>query len=338
MDMNLRGSLTQLIVIDDPSHVGHARRQVRELAQRHALAEADGERAALLATELASNIIKHAERGALHLRAWPHAEGAMLELLAIDRAQGFDRAACLTDGFSTSGTQGIGLGAIERLADTFDLYSDARGTALLARVHGPRQDRRDLRIGVCQHTLPGETVCGDGWYVAKQEGHLSVLMIDGLGHGEHARTAADAGETAFAQAPYDAPARVVERLHGAMGATRGGAVAVIQHDAALERLTFAGIGNIGGVLLGRERARGLASMPGIVGGQYRKVQVFDYPQVNDNLLILYSDGLQSRWDLKDYPGLAYRHPALVAAVLHRDFCRGRDDVTIMVIDLEGVHA
>ncbi|MGC1331458.1 MAG: ATP-binding protein, partial [Pseudomonas sp.] len=99
-----------------------------------------------------------------------------------------------------------------------------------------------------------------------------------------------------------------------------------------------GIGNIGGSLLSPERGRGLASHPGIVGGQFRKAQSFDYAQVSGNCLILYSDGLQSRWNLHDYPGLIFRHPAVIASVLHRDFCRGRDDVTVLVIHLELPHA
>ncbi len=81
----------------------------------------------------------------------------------------------------------------------------------------------------------------------------------------------------------------------------------------------------------------MPSLPGIVGGQYRKAQVFDYADVTGNLLILYSDGLQSRWNLQEYPGLVHRHPAVIATVLHRDFCRGRDDVTVLVIDLEPDH-
>jgi hypothetical protein len=48
------------------------------------------------------------------------------------------------------------------------------------------------------------------------------------------------------------------------------------------------------------------------------------------LLILHSDGLATRWDLSRYPGLALRHPTLVAATLYRDFTRGRDDVTVFV--------
>jgi hypothetical protein len=78
----------------------------------------------------------------------------------------------------------------------------------------------------------------------------------------------------------------------------------------------------------------LASHPGIVGLQYRKVAAADHVQCTGQLVIMYSDGLQSRWNLRDYPGLMYRHPAIIAAILHRDYCRGRDDVTVLVIALE----
>jgi hypothetical protein len=97
------------------------------------------------------------------------------------------------------------------------------------------------------------------------------------------------------------------------------------------------VGNIGASLISADKSRGLASHPGIVGGQYRKAQPFDYAHVNGHLLIMYSDGLQSRWNLQDYPGLVHRHPAVIASVLHRDFCRGRDDVTVLVVALEAAH-
>jgi len=54
--------------------------------------------------------------------------------------------------------------------------------------------------------------------------------------------------------------------------------------------------------------------------------------------VMFSDGLQSRWNLRDYPGLIYRHPAIIAALLHRDYCRGRDDVTVLVLAMEAFNA
>jgi len=337
MGMNIHASRTLVLPLDDSSQVGYARRMAQKLAEQQGFDGEDAGRVALVATELSSNVLKHALRGELHLRELPGTNGDGVELLAVDRAQGFDAATCLADGYSTGGTQGIGLGAIARLAQVFDVHTDERGSVILARVYRRNSTSADVRIGVSHHALHDDPACGDTWHVAIDGNRLSALIVDGLGHGPDAEAAALAGAQAFAVEPFVDPLLLVERLHQAMSGTRGGAVAIAQHDASTDRLAFTGIGNIGASLIDGVRARGLASHPGIVGGQYRKAQAFDYAQVNGNLLILYSDGLQSRWRLEDYPGLVHRHPAVIATVLHRDFCRGRDDVTVLVVDLEPTH-
>jgi len=48
------------------------------------------------------------------------------------------------------------------------------------------------------------------------------------------------------------------------------------------------------------------------------------------VLIQHTDGLGTHWDVDRYPGLLGRSPSLIAAVLYRDFNRGRDDVTVLV--------
>ncbi|MEJ5060234.1 MULTISPECIES: ATP-binding protein [unclassified Pseudomonas] len=335
--MNISGSMTQVLVIEDSSQVGHARRTAQRLAEQHGFDTTDSGRVALVATELASNILKHASRGELHLRVLPRASGYGIEMLAIDRANGFDLQACLADGFSTGGTQGIGLGAVSRQTEVFDVYADSRGAVLLTRLYPKADKAADRRIGVSQHSLHHDPACGDVWHLAFDGAHISALVIDGLGHGEEAEHAARAGEKAFALMPFASPLLVLEDVHQAMIGTRGGALAIAQFDAAGDTLKFVGIGNIGACLIAPDKSRGLASHPGIVGGQYRKAQPFDYAQVNGQLLIMYSDGLQSRWNLQDYPGLVHRHPAVIAAILHRDFCRGRDDVSVLVIALEADH-
>lgn len=338
MDVNLAASLTQVLVLEDATQVGHARRVVQKLAEQHGFTEADAGRAAIVTTELASNVLKHAGRGELQVRVVPYGSGHGVELLAVDRAGGFDVQACLADGFSTGGTQGIGLGAVSRQAQVFDVHADERGAVVLARLYPAGQVGADLRVGVSQHSLHNDPACGDTWHLALSKERLSALVIDGLGHGPDAERAAKAGAHEFAQAPFRDPELQLSDMHHAMTGTRGGAAAIAHYDGRADSLAFIGIGNIGATLVGAERPRGLASHPGIVGGQYRKGQVFDYAQVKGNLLIMYSDGLQSRWNLLDYPGLVRRHPAVIAAVLHRDFSRGRDDVTVLVIDLETVHA
>jgi len=337
MDMNIAGSLTQVLLIEDSSQIGHARRTAQRLAEQHGFDATEAGRVALVATELASNVLKHASRGEFHLRLLPRTGGFGIEMLAVDRAQGFDLDACLTDGFSTGGTQGIGLGAVARQTEVFDVYADTRGAVLLARLY-PRADRQpDLRYGVSQHSLHNDPACGDAWHLTYNGANVSALIIDGLGHGEDAERAAKAGEQVFAQSPFASPVLLMEDMHRDMIGSRGGAAAFAQYNAARDSLTFTGVGNIGASLITADKSRGLASHPGIVGGQYRKAQPFDYAHVNGHLLIMYSDGLQSRWNLQDYPGLVHRHPAVIASVLHRDFCRGRDDVTVLVVALEAAH-
>ncbi|WP_176560606.1 ATP-binding protein [Pseudomonas sp. ICMP 561] len=338
MDVILRSTLTQVLLIEDSSQVGHARRTAQQLAESLAFDEVDAGRVALVATELTSNILKHAIRGELHLRVFDSPGLSGIEIIAVDRGEGFDLTDCMPDGFSTRGTQGIGLGSIERQADVFDAHADARGAVVMARFYPRKNKTRDLRVGISQHSLHDDPACGDVWSLAVEGQRISALIIDGLGHGEDAEVAARAGEVEFQQRPFDSAERVLEDMHHSMKGTRGGAVAVANFDAGLDTLRFVGIGNIGATLIGEDKVRGLVSHPGIVGLQFRKAQAFEHSQVTGQLLVMYSDGLQSRWNLRDYPGLIYRHPAVIAAVLHRDFCRGRDDVTVLVITLEAFNA
>ena len=94
---------------------------------------------------------------------------------------------------------------------------------------------------------------------------------------------------------------------------------------------MAGIGNITGVLMTPKRVQHLLCHNGIVGHQMPRTQTVTHPWTSETLLVLHSDGLRSRWNLSDYPGLMGRHPSVIAGVLYRDFTRSSDDVTIIVV-------
>src|SRR5262249_39127646 len=126
------------------------------------------------------------------------------------------------------------------------------------------------------------------------------------------------------------PAAILDLIHGALRSTRGAAVAVVEVDRANEQVRCAGVGNISGTILAAGASRGPVWHKGTVGHALHKVQEFAYPFPAGALLVLHSDGLATSWRLDRYPGLAARHPSLVAGVLYRDFKRGRDDVTVLV--------
>jgi anti-sigma regulatory factor (Ser/Thr protein kinase) len=324
------------VLVSDPSQVGEARRAASALAGRLGFGETEAGKVALVVTEAGTNLVKHGGGGELVLRALERDGAVGVEVLALDRGPGMtapDR--CLRDGFSTAGSPGTGLGAVARLSDRFDLYSAPEaGTALLARLWSrpatPSPTPQGLEVGVVHLARPGEEVCGDGWAAEWRDGRGTLLVADGLGHGPVAAEAAREAVRVFREnADLDA-VEILRRVHAALAHTRGAAVAVADLVPAAEVLRFAGVGNISGTIFAGGASRSTISHNGTAGYEMRKVQEFVYPFPAGALLVLHSDGLATHWRLDRYPGLAARHPGLVAGVLYRDFQRGRDDVTVLV--------
>lgn len=319
-----------VLPVHDGSQVGTARRAAVAEAERLGAAENERGKVALVVTELASNLARHGGGGELLLRSL--AEPAALEIVAIDRGPGLASVEqALSDGYSTGGTNGVGLGAVQRVADRCEIFSvHGAGTAVLVRLRltgGARSG--DVTVAGVSVAKSGEAVCGDAWSWHADGRGWSVLVADGLGHGPDAATAAAGAVRIFHQHVTDSAADILAAAHAAMRHTRGAAVAIAEVRPAQGELTFTGVGNIGGTLLADDGSRSLVSLAGIVGHECRKIQTFTYPWKKGSSLVLYSDGLQTRWTLDRYPGLRNRDPALLAAVLYRDFARGRDDVTVV---------
>lgn len=322
--------------IREPSGVGEARRAGIELARTLGLGEVRQGEVAIILTELGSNLVKHAGGGELLVR--PHEQGGTLgvEVLALDRGAGLARPGeVLRDGYSTAGTPGTGLGAVRRLAGQFDLHSaPGLGTAVLARVYGaaaPPAPASTFDVGLVQVPHPQETVCGDGAAVSIRPGGLSALVVDGLGHGVGASDAARAALAAFGAAAAGEPTELLSAVHHGLRGTRGGVAGVAALRTGASEVVFSGMGNIGGTVVTGEGRRGLASQNGTLGLTAPRPQQYALPWTARSVLVLHSDGLSSAWNLERYPGLLSRSAALIAGVLYRDYTRGRDDVTVLVI-------
>jgi anti-sigma regulatory factor (Ser/Thr protein kinase) len=332
------------VPVSESSALAAARRAAVSCAHRLEFNETDTGRVALVATEMATNVLKHGGGGELVVRATLDDVGAAVEVMALDRGPGMNPALCLTDGYSTAGTPGLGLGAVRRASAIFDVYSQPqKGTVLVARVTATG-GRDSLRVGIdASSTSPfdiagisvarrGETECGDGWsFKATSTGGL-VVMADGLGHGPQAAAAARAALDTCARSP--AAVNLVElmtRVHEALRPTRGAAIAMAAIDRAEQKLRFCGLGNISGVIVAPTGTKHLVSHNGTAGHELRRLQEFVLPWPAEAMLLLHSDGIATHWRLEDYPGLVTHSPALIAGVLYRDFNRGRDDATVAVV-------
>src|SRR6267378_6864745 len=90
----------------------------KTLAQSMGFTPAASEEIALATSELASNLIKHAGGGDIELKPLDSAANTGIEIVSQDKGPGIvDVELALTDGYSTAGSLGVGLGAINRLMD-----------------------------------------------------------------------------------------------------------------------------------------------------------------------------------------------------------------------------
>jgi anti-sigma regulatory factor (Ser/Thr protein kinase) len=326
---------SRAVPLDDRSRVGEARRLAASVAAEAGLSEAARSDVGIVATELTTNVLRHAGRGMLLVRQLEGAGGG-IEVLCVDAGPGMrDPVACMADGYSTAGSMGTGLGAIRRLAHGFDIYTlPGRGTAVVTRFWARREPavmRDAAMLAGLAVAVAGEVECGDAWAARSGPGGTTVLLADGLGHGPAAATAAGTAVEIFRAHPAMPPADLITLMHAGMRSTRGAAVAVAATGLApADGVRYAGVGNLGAVLARAQDSRSLMSHNGTVGVQARKIQELGYPWPAEAVLVMHSDGLQSHWRLDQYPGLSQRDAALIAAVLYRDFTRGRDDVSVVV--------
>ncbi len=324
-----------LIPVVESSQVGEARRMAMDFASRLNFPETKRGKVGIVVTEIANNLIKHAQNGELLLRSLYLDDIGGLEILAVDKGAGMDDVSeCLRDGFSTGGTPGTGLGAISRLADFFDIYSlPSLGTAVVAQLWATPLPKNlaALKIGVVNIPLASEQTCGDAWAVITVEpGRALVIVADGLGHGELAFEASAEAIRVAKKNCQLAPKEILELMHQQLRSTRGAAVGIADLNFNLQSVCYAGIGNIAGSIVASQ-SRSMVSYSGIVGHQIRKIQEFTYPFPANATLILSSDGLATQWKIDRYPGLIFKHPSLIAGVLYRDFKRLRDDVSVVVV-------
>ena len=268
---------TLTLPVQDASQIGAARRLSVTAAEGLGISELEAGKVALVATELATNLVRHGGGGELLVRPLSTAEAAGLEIVALDRGPGMlDLDEAMRDGYSTAGTNGSGLGAVRRLAQGFSVFSaPGVGTAVLARLFFSEPPKAQApQVAGVSVAKPGETACGDAWCWTADPNGWTAMIADGLGHGPDASVAASAAVRVFLEHPgLDLPA-LMAATHAALRHTRGAAVAFARLNLPRRKLTFLGLGNVGGTIVSAGRSQSLVSLPGIAGHEFRKLQEF----------------------------------------------------------------
>ncbi|MEQ4204210.1 SpoIIE family protein phosphatase [Actinopolymorpha sp. B9G3] len=339
--------------------VGALRRTVAEMAaDLPSLRDGDAD---LVATELGTNLLRHTDQGGYVLyRALTDG----IELLALDGGPGLRAGDVPPDPNretgrpvpqesprpsvpreSRDGSRGLGAGlnTVRRRSVDFDWYATSAGTAILARLGASDSTRTaSWQWGGVNVPLGGSGVSGDGWAVRVDQ-RLVALVVDGLGHGEHAAAATQVALTEFQHWSMRDPRSFVGHVHEAMLSTRGGVLGLCVLDQESGELTYVGVGNIHGRVFCGQGSHRLLSRVGVLGTEIPvpDMQVATGEWRPGATLMLATDGIKAHWDQDgEYPALLAHDPALIAAIVERDHSEGNDDAALLVVrDLRNpVHA
>lgn len=314
---------------NERSRIGEARRLTRALAERAGLEPARQEEIAIVASELAANLVTHAPGG------WFVAQrvGAAIDLVTLDRGPGLaDVQQCFVDGYSTAGTSGIGLGAIRRLSTDLALDTGPdRGSIFFVRCGDAPDVGADF--GAATRPYPGQRRNGDGWFIDRVDGIIRVCVLDGLGHGPSAADASDAALAALGSSPAVEPVALLELIDGALTATRGAAATVACIDDEAASVALAGVGNVSGVVYHERDSMTVVPKFGVLGNRSRLADTRSItgPWGPGALLVMHTDGVSEKWRSGGRRRGLRRAPGVVAGRLLRDHARRTDDATTLVV-------
>jgi len=298
----------------------------------------------IIVAEMASNLVKHAVGGEILVKIFGEKESAEIELIAIDSGPGITSLKkMLQDGASTTQTLGHGLGAMQRLAQTFQIYSLSEwGTIVLCRVDNstgtvsPRKSRMEVRwISVAK---PGEEYCGDGAYVQVGPHSVDIFVGDGLGHGKEAHAAAQSAiDVARATPVWSSPVDIIREMHLAVKKTRGLVGVAATYSSRDKQWRFCGVGNISTRVYAAMTYKNHISFNGIIGLNVPtslKEQVVAAER--GQTVILCSDGIKTRWDVQKYTGIFKYDLTILAAAIYKDFSRKTDDTSVLAARINSV--
>jgi serine/threonine-protein kinase RsbT len=123
------------VTINSDQDIVLARQKGRSLAAELGFSPGDATLIATAISELARNIVTYARKGLITLRVIQGSSRRGISVIASDDGPGIaDLRQAMRDGFSTSGSLGLGLPGVRRLMDEFEIVSrSGRGTTVAVK-------------------------------------------------------------------------------------------------------------------------------------------------------------------------------------------------------------
>lgn len=189
------------------------------------------------------------------------------------------------------------------------------------------------RFAIAKKSFENSVYCGDACACWRHNGKIVLLVVDGLGHGKEAETAAKAAVEYVSMNVSDSIQELFSGCDAAIRHTRGAAMGLTVVDTAEETITCAGIGNTRALMMNDNTIR-FSGNYGIVGAGFRKLIPETRPIRKGSLIILFTDGVEEMIDLFEYSGDVISNPDILAHRIISDWGRDTDDASVLVYKYE----
>ena len=188
-----------------------------------------------------------------------------------------------------------------------------------------------LDWSVASRPLPGEERSGDDHFVAETATGWLLAVADGLGHGPEAAAASTAFVEVLKQNIEESPVALIRLCHAALRNTRGSAATVVRIDRSCSLLSWAGVGNVEGVIRHTHPAAAsteyITMRGGIVGYRIPGLQPSFLQLLDGDILVLATDGIDGNF----VQAISSSHPPdmLAGHILHH-YAKPTDDALVLV--------
>jgi negative regulator of sigma-B (phosphoserine phosphatase) len=147
---------------------------------------------------------------------------------------------------------------------------------------------------VASRAHDGAGVSGDLHIVRQSDHDVLVAVVDGLGHGHDAETAARLAISTLQSEPVRSITALVERCHAALSRSRGVVMSLAALDARRRTMSWLAVGNVEGVLIraGERKRQSILMRGGIVGHRLPTLRTTAVPLSPGDLLVFATDGVR----------------------------------------------
>jgi anti-sigma regulatory factor (Ser/Thr protein kinase) len=350
--------------IGEWSDTHYAIRKFKMMAKELSLDHVAANKAEIIIAEIATNILRHADRGILSVCLKKTKNRVILFLLAKDKGPGVDSIQKIAEkGFSTKGSLGLGISILHEYADrlrmcnlphggffmagTFQLLNQASSSTCNKCTTTPNRKKSHevpspknslaslgLDLGTASQAYNNVKVSGDLIYIQDYQPTILVALFDALGHGYSAHKIAIAFREVILNTTPPLPYKqsiqsYLHSLDSSFDYQRSGAVGLL-FLIDRKHAYFASRGNIQANIFGKNKWVSHIH-PGVLGDLGLASSLSQIQLGTKDVFVMHTDGVKAL-DNDYFKQLGHYSAAQITAnKIIQTKGLGKDDATVVLM-------